>query len=165
MFTAKLTAPPKSASDPQLDAPRTAVESTLPWRRNSTSTDTVEGRRLADEPLTQDEFLSRWLPTGREYLEGSFASPSNTLLRQLDHSKQIEAPPRVFEVFPLAASSSSSGSQPAGEMRSRHASSSAGAPSDLNVRPPSVGSTAIVNLGFVGDDEDDAADGEQVSKL
>lgn len=148
--------PTKSLSDSRFESPKTAVEASLPWRRSSTceAQDGLCGRpdeARSTSALKQEEFPS-WI-ANRDYLPNAYASPTNTLLRKLDSSRQSDGTriPPVFEIFTISE----------GALRGANRDNETRGPSDLSqaTSTTSPGSTAI-NLGFV-DDEDNPI----VSKL
>jgi len=89
------------------------------------------------------------------YLEGSFASPSNTMIRNLDSSRQSDIPP-VFEIF-----STNDNNTHNGVVTERETQLSTTPTPDLN-QQISSSSTAIINLAFV--DDENQSD-QQISKL
>lgn len=93
------------------DAPKTSAESTLPWRRDSVTnnqpeTDMSRGQELAEYDrssmaLRQEEFPP-WI-SNKEYIP-NYASPTNTLLAEIDRKNSMQKTPSVYEIFTIADS-------------------------------------------------------------
>ncbi|KAI1306501.1 Sodium/hydrogen exchanger 3 [Halotydeus destructor] len=157
VFTAKV--PSKSASDSNLESPRTAIETNLPWRRNS-DTDEGDSRGNQDqdgaaggeEPLRQTEFAP-WI-TSKEYLQTRYVSPTNTLIRNLDREKDKENAARlrpVFEIFGEGASSSDQPSANGSQGRQIELTESTNK-DDLNLPPKMNSDATAINLAFEDDE-------------
>lgn len=84
------------------DAPRTAVEAILPWRRNSSFGPAANQENSEDNTsmvLKQEEFPP-WI-SNKDYLPNNYASPTNTMLEALDRDRQNSCHkiPHVHEIF------------------------------------------------------------------
>ncbi|RWS13221.1 sodium/hydrogen exchanger 3-like protein [Dinothrombium tinctorium] len=119
------------------NAPQTATESTLPWRRTSTN---YEGSSSISGPLRQEEFPP-WI-ANKEYI-ANYASPTNTLLQTLDKGPKKAA----YEIFTI-----SEGNEPRanGSDKGSERGSGKGSPESKSPHPPSHSSA--INLGFEEDD-------------
>ena len=97
--------PSKEAEE---DSPKTAVEATLPWRRNSSFGSEDDTRENGQEDrssmvLRQEEFPA-WITNNLP----NYASPTNTLLEALDRDKS--SGPRLtpaYEIFTVTGASAS----------------------------------------------------------
>lgn len=92
------------------DAPKTSAESTLPWRRDSSTnppdSDMARGQEVADYDrssvaLKQEEFPP-WI-TNKDYIP-NYASPTDTLLAEIDRKNSMQKTPSVYEIFTIADS-------------------------------------------------------------
>ena len=89
------------------DAPRTAVEAILPWRRNSSFGPAANQENSEDNTsmvLKQEEFPP-WI-TNKDYLPNNYASPTNTMLEALDRDRQNSCHkiPHVHDIFQASGS-------------------------------------------------------------
>lgn len=90
------------------DAPKTSAESTLPWRRDSVTNqpdaDMSRGQEVSEYDrssmaLKQEEFPP-WI-SNKEYIP-NYASPTNTLLAEIDRKNSMQKTPSVYEIFTIA---------------------------------------------------------------